>query len=210
MHFSDRNDAAHRLAEALESYRGSSALVLAVPRGGVPVGAVVAAELGLKLDIILAKKIGHPSNSEYAIGAVTLQGIQYERDLEEVDPHYIAAETERLRKELERRQALFTGGRPPAVVKEKTVILVDDGIATGSTLIAAIMGLRKSDVAKIVVAVPVAPVQARHTFEELADEYICLHESASFSGVGQFYDDFSEVTDEDVAGYLKNIAQLNS
>jgi len=203
MKFADRDEAARQLALALKHHEKSGAIVLAIPRGGVPVGAIVARELQLPFDIILAKKIGHPSNSEYAIGAVTLHGIHYDRHAEDVDQMYIRNETKRLQRELLRRQELFTGGKAPAEVKGKDVILVDDGIATGSTLIAAIMGLRKSGVANIIVAVPVAPVQAGATFRKLADEYICLHESDSFSGVGQFYDDFSEVSDSEVTELLR-------
>ena len=203
MRFANREEAAHKLASALKHHEKSGAVVLAVPRGGVPVGAIVARVLQLPLDIILAKKIGHPSNSEYAIGAVTLHGIHYERNVEDVDESYIREETQRLQKELARRQDLFTGGKAPVEVKGRTVILVDDGIATGSTLIAAIMGLRQSGAGRIVVAVPVAPIQAGATFRKLADEYVCLHESSSFSGVGQFYDDFSEVSDSEVSELLR-------
>lgn len=206
MQFADRNDAALQLASALKHHAKSGTIVLAIPRGGVPVGVIVARELELPLDIILAKKIGHPANSEYAIGAVTLHGTHYDRHADDVDEMYIREETERLQKELVRRQELFTGGKSPVEVKGKIVILVDDGIATGSTLIAAIMGLRKSGVARIIVAVPVAPIQAGATFRKLADEYICLHESSSFSGVGQFYEDFSEVSDSEVMELLRQSA----
>ncbi|MBL7922938.1 MAG: phosphoribosyltransferase [Bacteroidia bacterium] len=200
--FTDRIDAAQQLSKKLAAYRGCHGLVMAVPRGGVPIGAVVARELQLPLDIVLAKKIGHPMNKEYAIASVTPDGLVYNRQLSDVDPAYLREEGNRIIAELQRRYALYTGGAASAAVEGRIVLLVDDGIATGSTLIAAIRGLRLRKPAKIVLAVPVAPPAAAALFRDLADEYICLLEPAAFGGVGEFYEDFGEVSDEEVKAIL--------
>jgi predicted phosphoribosyltransferase len=201
--FADRKDAAIQLSKALIAYRGSNTLVMAVPRGGVPVGAVVARRLDLPLEIIMVKKLGHPANPEFAIGSVSLRGVRIDRASTDVSEDYIRQETGRIRKELERRQTLFCGSDTLYPVTDKTVILVDDGIATGSTLLAAIDDLREAGAARIVVAVPVAPPAAANVFQAACDEYIVLHEPRDFSGVGQFYANFGQVSDEEAASILK-------
>jgi predicted phosphoribosyltransferase len=211
--FADRKDAALLLSKRLEKYRGSDALVLAVPRGGVPVGAIVAQQLGLPLDVMLVKKLGHPANPEYAIGSVSLLSVRIDRPSADVSEEYIRQESSRIRQELERRRRLFSGDEALHPVKDRTVILVDDGIATGSTLLAAVADLREGGVNKLIVAVPVAPPGASHIFKQVCDEYIVLHEPRSFSGVGQFYAEFGQVTDEEVATLLnsfRNTAQNKS
>lgn len=205
--FLDRTDAALKLCTLLQPYKNCNGVVMAVPRGGVPVGYAVARTLQLPLDIVLAKKIGHPLNREYAVGSVSLQGIEYNRHLSDVDPDYITAEGNSILAALKQKYAKFTGGRQPEKLSGKTILLVDDGIATGSTLIAAIKGIRKLQPAKIIVAVPVAPAGAARIFQEIADEYICFWEPEDFSGVGQFYEDFREVTDEDVISILNAAAK---
>lgn len=202
--FKNREDAAEQLTSALRKYYNKEAIVMAVPRGGVPVGAVIASKLHLPLNIILVKKIGHPMNPEYAIGSVSLNNVALNRNAEQIPHTYIDAEVAGIQKELKRRQVLFTGSDSAPSVNNKTIILTDDGIATGSTLLAAIRDLRSAGAGKIIVAVPVAPPSAVATFSKECDEFICLHTPPDFSGVGQFYEDFSQVTDEEAADILQH------
>ncbi|MBK9400013.1 MAG: phosphoribosyltransferase [Bacteroidetes bacterium] len=201
--FIDRRDAAIQLSYALAKYKECNGIVMAIPRGGVPLGYTIANTLHLPLELILAKKIGHPMNREYAIGSVTLSGITTDPHFTDVDPEYIIEEGRRIQEEISRRYALFTGKTYSPNVKGKIIILVDDGIATGKTLMAAVCDLRKMNPSKIVIAVPVAPPEAAERFKKIADEYICLLEPDNFEGVGQFYNNFSEVTDDEVLSILK-------
>ena len=211
--FRDRTEAGRMLAAALEKYRGRpDAVVLAVPRGGLPVGAAIARALGLTLDAMLTKKIGHPDNPEVAVGAVALAG-------EEIGPHaealgvteaYLREQIVRLRAELRRRHERYCGGAEPLPVAGRTVLLTDDGAATGLTLKAAIGPLRSAGAARVVVAVPVAPPDALESLRSRADEVVCLHVPADFRAVGQFYADFSEVSDEQAIAILRGFATLHS
>jgi len=202
--FVDREEAALLLSKRLTGYRGSDAVVFAVPRGGVPIGAVVARELDLPLEVVLVKKLGHPVNPEFAIGSVSLRNVRIERISPDISREFIRQETERLQQELKRRHQLFTSGRKLIPVKNRRIILVDDGIATGSTLLAAAADLRESGASEIVVAVPVAPPGAAGMFRKICDDYIVLYEPRDFGGVGQFYADFRQVTDEEVVDTLKS------
>jgi predicted phosphoribosyltransferase len=203
--FNDRYDAAMQLVGKLEKYRGKNGIVLAVPRGGVPVGYVIAKELGLPLEIILSKKIGHPQNPEFAIGSVTLQGAVVNDNVRDVDMDYIHHAADKILLDLKRKFKLYMGDHKPADLKNKTVIIVDDGVATGSTIKATIYALRKNNPKEIIIAVPVSPPETARQFSELADEFICLHTPSDFYGVGQFYDDFRQVSDEEVIQHLKEI-----
>ena len=200
--FTDRRDAAMQLLPLLEKYRNERGVILAVPRGGVPLGYWIARELNFPLEIILTKKIGHPDNPEFAIGAVGLEG-------EEVDippgvsRKYVRSEIARIRELLTKRYRLFMRDRKPVDLKNRMVILVDDGIATGHTLLAAIKMLRAQNPKKIVVAVPVAPRSAVNKIQQVADEVHCLYVPEEFLSVGVFYDDFSEVHDEEAIQLLK-------
>lgn len=208
--FRDRRDAARRLVRALVRYRGrADALVLAVPRGGLPIGALLARELGLKLDVILTKKIGHPDNPEFAIGAVSLAGEAVDSALierERIPPAFIAGEIARIRDGLRRRYRMYRGAAKPLPVAGKTVILTDDGAATGRTLLAAIDLLRKDGAGKIVVALPVAPPDTAAALESRADEVVCLEVPEAFMAIGAFYSDFSQVPDEEAVSLLKDAA----
>jgi predicted phosphoribosyltransferase len=205
--FHDRHDAAVRLVRELRRYRGrEDALVLAVPRGGLPIGAVLSRELGLPLDVILTKKIGHPYNPEFAIGAVSLTGEAVDEDLakrEAVPAAWIAGEISRIRGDLRERYRMYHGAAAPRSVAGRTVILTDDGAATGRTLIVAIELLRREGAAKIVVALPVAPPDAVELLESAADEVVCLEAPSSFMAIGEFYDDFRQVSDEEAVDLLK-------
>lgn len=205
--FRDRLQAGERLAAALESYRGrKDAVVLAVPRGGLPVGAVVAEALELPLDVMLTKKIGHPENPEVAIGAVALSGevIGPMARAYGVPEAYLREQIRRLRAELKRRRTLYAAGEEPVPVAGKTVLLVDDGAATGMTLQVAAAALKNAGAARVVIAVPVAPPDAVEVLRAKADEVICLETPEDFRAVGQFYADFSEVDDRQAAGLLRS------
>ena len=201
--FRDRRDAGHRLAAELRAYvNRPDVIVLALPRGGVPVGDVIARELGVPLDVFVVRKLGLPWHDELAMGAIASGGVQVlNRDLMRI-AHVSQAQLEQVvvaeRAELERRERLYRGDRPFPDLRGKTVILVDDGLATGSTLRAAITALRLEGPTRIVVAVPVAAPEVCDSFRDVADEIICAETPEPFRSVGQWYDDFSQTTDEEV------------
>jgi predicted phosphoribosyltransferase len=200
--FANREEAAVRLAKELKAYAGPNTVVLGIPRGGVPVGFAVAQQLGVPFDLVLTKKIGHPLNHEYAIGAVGLED-SYIIPHDEVSAEYLAAAKEKVRRRLRDMQALYKQGRLMLPIGGKTVIVVDDGIATGNTLLVTIRMLRKSDPARIIVAAPVSSRQALEKLQQEADDCVCLLVPSLFTGVGAYYDDFSEVTDETVIAIMQ-------
>jgi predicted phosphoribosyltransferase len=205
--FKNRHDAALGLAQRLEKYRGEDGIVLAIPRGGVPIGYDIARHLGWPLEVVLSKKIGHPRNSEFAIGAVSLDGVAVdERAAEGVPAEYIQEQVARIQAKLRSNFELFMGGRAPTSLTGKTVILVDDGIATGNTIRSTVQSIGSSHPAKLVVAVPVAPPQAQQQLGPLVDEFVCLLLPSEFSAVGQFYKDFEQVSDEEVIRLLRENA----
>ncbi len=206
--FYDRNEAGLALAQKLMHYKGSEAIVIGVPRGGVPVAFAVANELHLPLEIILVKKLGHPNNKEYAIGAVSLNDRLIVNE-EQVSDSYIESETRALRERLMEMNQKFNSNRKPMTWVNKTVILVDDGVATGSTLLATIRLLRKGQAHRIILAVPVAAKTALDKLASEVDECICLLIPDYFTGVGAFYEDFSQTSDEEVAELLQ-LAQTKS
>lgn len=199
---SDRSEAGRLLAGKLGMYRGSQALVVAVPRGGVTVGHALAKALDLPLDIALAKKIGHPYNPEVAVGSVSLDDVIMDRSIE-VPREYVWNEVERIRRRLRQQEKLYREGRPPIDVKDRTLIVVDDGIATGNTLLATLAMLRKGAPAKIVLAVPVLPKDSVDLFARNTDEFVYLFAPSVFRGVGEFYADFGAVSDEEVIRMLR-------
>jgi predicted phosphoribosyltransferase len=203
MLFENRITAAIALIPRLEIFRNEQVVVLAIPRGGVPVGYEIARHFGWTLELVLTKKIGHPMNREYAIGAVNLDGVLLDPAHSDVPASYIESETSRIRQQLRERVKKFAGTRKPTDPKGKTLILVDDGIATGFTMLASIALLRKLHPAKVVVAVPVAPPSIVRKLEKTADDVIILDTPDDFQGVGQFYSDFTEVTDDDVVRYMQ-------
>ena len=203
MRFRDRRDAGRQLAAQLTEYANrSDVVVLALPRGGVPVAAEVAAHLHAPLDVFLVRKLGVPGHPELAMGAIAADDVQVLSHDLIADLGIPAALVEqtavRERLELERRDRLFRGEREPPAVRGRTVILVDDGLATGSTMEAAIIALRKSQPASIVVAVPVGARETCERLSRFADRVICLAMPEPFSAVGQWYEDFSQTTDEEV------------
>jgi predicted phosphoribosyltransferase len=205
--FRDRLEAGLLLAEKLGKYKNEEGIILAVPRGGIPVAYAVATRLGYPIDIILTKKIGHPLNKEYAIGAASLTDyfvIPHENITEE----YIESELKKIRTRLREMYTLFRGDKEPENLEGKTVLVIDDGIATGNTLFGTITMLRKSNPAKIVIAVPVASASAVEKLTPEVDEVVALYIPGEFYGVGAFYDDFAEVTDDEVLYYLDKLKEL--
>lgn len=190
------------LAEKLKEYRKKDAVVLAVPRGGVPVGYEIARGLKLPLDIALSKKIGHPHNKEFAVGSVSEDSLVLD-ETGGVSEEYLQSEITRIRKELHKQYKLFMGDIIPESIKDRIVILVDDGIATGNTLLVTIEMLRKDNPSQIVVATPVIPQSNVDRIDIAADKLVYLTAPYHFPGVGAFYEDFTQVTDEEVIQLLK-------
>ena len=201
LRFHDRSDAGRQLAGALARFRGQRPLVLAIPRGGVPLGREVANALGGDLDVVLVHKLGAPGNPEYAIGAVDeAGGVELSSVAAHVPQDFLAAEVAHQRAALVARRHRYGGSlSDPA---GRVVIVVDDGIATGATLKAALRLLRQRDPAELVVAIPVAPPESLPALEELADEVVCLATPDDFMAVGQYYADFGQVEDDEVQALL--------
>lgn len=204
--FSNRTAAGFALAARLQPYaRQPNTLVLAIPRGGVPVAAAIAKALQLPLDVVLVKKIGHPTNPEYAIGACSLSHRNIDpQEAAKAGTTYIEATTAAVRQRLLEMEQQFRNGKPPLQLSGKTVLVVDDGIATGFTLLATLQLLRRQQPAQLIVAVPVALPEAQEKIRTVADACICLHTPEWFTGVGAFYDDFAQVSDAEVVAYLQN------
>jgi putative phosphoribosyl transferase len=200
--FKDRKEAGKELANQMSSFRGSNAVILAIPRGGVPVGFEIAKELQLPLDIVLSKKIGHPENPEYAIGAVSLDTEIIDRDLD-IPDSYIYQEIQRIKQILRQRYDLFESQLEMLQLKDRDIILVDDGIATGSTLLVCISMIRKFKPSRVIVAVPVIPADRVNVFKKACDQLIFLHAPDFFSAVGEFYKEFNQVEDEEVIRLLR-------
>src|SRR5437870_379350 len=210
--FANRTEAGRLLAEKLEKYANrNDVIVFGLPRGGVPVAYEVAKRLHVPLDVFIVRKLGVPGFEELAAGAIASGGVRVlNQDVMRAIPYAdeaIEAVTAKETAELERREQLYREGRPPPELRDRIVILVDDGLATGATMRAAVKALRERGVAKIVVAVPVAPPDTCHEVEQLADETICLSTPPFFQAVGQYYEDFSQTTDEDVRELLSQAAQ---
>jgi putative phosphoribosyl transferase len=206
--FEDRAEAGRILATKLSAYSGrDDVLVLGLPRGGVPVAFQVAQALKAPLDVFVVRKLGTPWNRELGMGAIAPGGVQIldlsiVRELCVTDQAIREVAAEELQ-ELERRERLYRSGRPPLSVAGKTVILVDDGIATGSSILAAVAALRRQQAARIVVAIPVAPAHACSAIRMEADEVVSVAEPEMFFAVSQWYADFSQTTDDDVRALLE-------
>ncbi|MDR7587078.1 MAG: phosphoribosyltransferase [Armatimonadota bacterium] len=213
MIFRDRREAGAQLAEALQSCRDRRPVVLAVPRGGVVVGYQVAVALDAPLDVVVPRKLRAPFNPELAIGAVAHDGSVY---LDEglvrtlgVPDDYLRQEIAYQTEEIRRRMHAYRGERPLPDVAGATAIVVDDGVATGATMIAALRAVRALGPRELVAAVPVAPPETVERLRREADQVVCLHTPALFYAVGQFYEDFSQTTDEEVVALLRaRAAQL--
>ncbi len=207
MRFKDRADAGRRLAAALAAYLKADAVVVALPRGGVVLGAEVAKALSLPLDLVIPRKIGHPRQPEYAIAAVAECGelASNADEVGRVDPDWFRAEVERQRQEARRRRQIYLGGRPAPALTGKTAIVVDDGIATGLTMFAALRDIRRAGAARIVVAIPAAPGETVARLKREVDEVVVLAGDDYYLGaVGAYYDDFPQVSDVEVVALLRH------
>lgn len=207
--FLDRRDAGRRLAVALRHLRDTNPVILALPRGGVPVAFEVAQVFDAELDLILVRKIGAPGHEEFGIGAI-VDGTHPQLVLNEeaarqvgADSAYLQAQMRKQLAEIERRRLLYQTGTPPADTRGRTVILVDDGIATGGTVRAALKALMRSDPARLVLAVPVAPAEVVTELAQECDEVVCLATPDPFYAVGLHYRDFDQTTDEEVVALLR-------
>ena|SRR5438094_3068453 len=210
--FANRSEAGRLLAEKLEKYAGrDDVVVLGLPRGGVPVAYEVAKHLNAPLDVFIVRKLGVPGFEELAAGAIASGGVRVlNEDVMRAIPHAdetIEVVTARETAELERRDRAYRDGRPPPELCDRTVILVDDGLATGATMRAAVKALRERSAAKVVVAVPVGPPDTCQELAQQADETICLSTPPFFQAVGQYYEDFSQTSDDDVRELLIRAAQ---
>ena len=207
--FANRRDAGIELAHRLEQYKGrSDVVVLALPRGGVPVAYEVARALGAPLDVFLVRKLGAPGHQELAMGAIASGGVRVLNtqviDWLRITPEVIERVARAEQAELERRERTYRDGQPPAELKGRTVLLVDDGLATGSTMKAAVEAVRAQAPARITVAVPVGAADTCREFAAVADEIVCARAFENFHAVGLWYRDFSQTTDEEVRELLHN------
>lgn len=216
MLFNNRTEAGRKLAEGLSAYRSLAPVVLALPRGGVPVGFEIATALGAPLDIILVRKIGVPYQPELALGAVVdgdrpdIVINEHLKDEFNIPDTYIRKESERQLREIERRRKLYLDGRPSLPLSGRSVIVVDDGIATGATMRAALRAVRRQHPSSIALAVPVAAPDTLEALRSEVDDMVCLFAPAEFSGVGQFYRNFEQVDDETVAALLRHQAEAQT
>jgi putative phosphoribosyl transferase len=205
MHFKDRVDAGRRLATALENYRGKDVVVYALPRGGVVLGYEIARALSAPLDLIITRKIGYPGNPECALCAVSEEGrmICDRSGISLISDDWIKSEAQKEIMEAKRRRETYLAGRQPLPAEEKVAIVVDDGVATGLTLLLAVQVLRDRHPRKVVVAVPVASEDAVEKLREVADELVVLEVPPYFEAVGAYYQQFPQLTDEEVKALMR-------
>ena len=211
--FKNREDAGRKLAEAIlavhpEYSKNSEVIVLGLARGGVPVAAQVASVLGVDLDVLVVRKLGMPLHEEYAFGAIAPNHTQFVNEDLVARAGLSQSQIQRIidaqQKVLAERDDKYRGGRGPVELTNRIAIIVDDGIATGATMKAAVMFARKASASRLVVAVPVSPTDSRAEFRAIADEFICPNEEILFSAVGQFYEEFGQVDDAEVIELLCN------
>lgn len=205
--FTDRTDAGNRLAEALDQYQDrDKLLILALPRGGVPVAAKVAQHLNAEIDLMVVRKLGTPGHEELAMGAIASGGKRILNDeiirMSNVSDSALEEVTEREQKELERREKTYRGDRPWPDVSDYTVIIVDDGVATGATMKAAADALRSYKPKELIIAIPVAPPDTVEELRSKADDIICLETPHAFGGIGRWYKDFGQTSDDEVRDLL--------
>ena len=213
MIFESRQQAGMLLARKLKKFKNSNAVVYALPRGGVVLGAEIAKALNVQLDLIVSRKIGHPHNAEYAIGAVTEHGVRVLNEMEilQLNPDWVEKAIEEQHEEAKRRRKLYMSWKKEISAKDRAAIIVDDGIATGYTMQAAIEDIKKQDPDEIVIAVPVAPGGSVKFFSVLVDEFIALEIPRMYAGsVGAYYTRFPQVSDEEVMDILKNVQTVSA
>ena len=207
--FLDRADAGKKLADSLYKFKDEDVIVLAVPRGGLEIAYDTIKRFGLKWDLIIPRKIGAPQNKEFAIGAVSVDGSYFlNHDFVKmygISQEYIEKEVSEQIDEIKRRMKDYRGKDTFPEVKDKTVIIMDDGIATGYTILAVIKAVKKQGAKKIILAIPVGPRETIEEFKEIVDEVICLHIPEEFYAVGLYYADFKQVTEEEVFKIMKEL-----
>jgi len=212
--FRNREDAARQLARRLKERPWHDPLILGIPRGGVVIGAILAQELAGELDVVLSRKLRAPRMPELAIGAVSEEGEvllnSYAQEILEPHDRYLANETRHQLTEIARRQSLFRDVRPRARVTGRSVIVTDDGIATGSTMIAALDTVRKQNPLELIVAVPVASPDTLEAVSAHCDDVFCLSAPRHFRAIGQFYRDFQQIEDEQVVALLRPVQPMNN
>jgi predicted phosphoribosyltransferase len=208
MHFKDRADAGQKLAKNLQKYKGiKNVVVYALPRGGVVIGSQVAKKLGCPLDLLIIRKIGHPFSEEYAIGAISEKGnaVFNQAELQSIDKKWLEDEIEKKKAEAKARRELYFKNKQPINPEGKIAIIVDDGIATGLTMSAAIKEIKTNKPQKIIVAVPVAPKESVDSMKKEVDEFISLSVPEIYLGaVGAYYENFNQVSDEEVVNLIKS------
>ena len=206
LHFQSRLDAARQLAAALTTFRGRNPLVLAIPRGAVGMGRVIADTLGGELDVVLVRKLRAPFSPEFAVGAIDESGWSFiagHADAAGADAGYLEQEKQIQLETLRRRRAQYTPARPPLDPKGRIVIVVDDGLATGASMIAALHAVRARQPQWLICAIPVAAPDGLERIRPIADEVVCLSAPAGFHSVGEHYQDFAQVEDDEVISILK-------
>jgi predicted phosphoribosyltransferase len=208
--YRDRRHAGVELARQLADVKGQDVVVLALPRGGVPVAFEVARALDAPLDVFVVRKLGLPGHPEFAMGAIASGGVRVQNDevirLYRIPEQAVEAIAREERNELERRERVYRRRRPPLDVRGRTVVLIDDGLATGSTMRAAVEAVRALSPARIIVAVPVGSADTCREFAAIADDIVCARAPEHFAAVGQWYDDFRQTTDEEVGELLEGAA----
>ena len=215
MYFRDRTEAGQVLARCLQQYKNQpDVLILGLPRGGVPVAYEVARELNAPLDVFIVRKLGVPGHEELGMGAIATGGVRIlqegiVRDLG-ISPETIEAVSAREQAELERRERLYRGDRPAPTIKGRTVVIVDDGLATGCTMKAAIQAVRQQDPRQVIVAVPTAPSETCEQLKESVDHVVCALTPEPFFAVGGSYADFTQITDEEVRDLIASAANISS
>jgi predicted phosphoribosyltransferase len=204
--FKDRADAGRKLADALHIYKDDAVVVYALPRGGVVLGAEIARSLNAPLDLIIVRKVGHPYSPEYGIAAVAEDGhtVMNRVEVDSVDKAWFDESVRAQQQEARRRRELYMRDRPPIPATDKTAILVDDGLATGLTMFAAVQEVQHANPRKIVVAVPVAPTQTVEELKQVADDVVALYVTPDFGAIGAFYYRFDQVSDEEVIQLMKS------
>lgn len=208
--FADRADAAQQLVDSLRVYRGCNPLVLAIPRGAVPMGQIIAERLGGELDVVLVRKLGAPGNPEYAIGAIDESGNVYmnpEVDAGDFDAASLAAQQRHEMEVMRKRRSAYMPHRPAVSARGRIALVVDDGIATGSTMIAALKAVRLQNPKTLICVTPVAPHESLQAVAPFADAVVCLLSPDNFHAVSQFYRDFAAVDDTEVAAILQQAAR---
>lgn len=216
MIFSDRQDAGRQLAAKLKRFAAQKPIIFALPRGGVPIGFEVARSLDAPLDVILVRKLGHPISHELAIGAVA-EGAENTPFLDDriiaefgISPQYVTEETERQRHEIDHRRQLYAKGRRLLQSGNRVAIVVDDGVATGSTMIAAVRAIRRQKPSQVIVAVPVGAASSILALQAEADDVVCLEAPEDFRAVGEFYRDFRAIDDREVIGLLEQSVEFGA